>query len=121
MEIKNIETLHEDHRQWMEDITAWHNELVYYSRVLLRLVEGAKDGPDTDKMEEFQSMFDNMQDQFESMRKNINAHDKSLAADHNDGHAKDHAAMGKQVQDFKNKFNALKNEFYKFEEKFIYE
>ena len=79
MEHKSIETLHEDHHEWMQEVTNWHNELIYYNRVLLRLVEGVKTGPDTDKMEEFKSRFDIMQGEFDKMAKNIAAHDKSLA------------------------------------------
>src|SRR6185437_2438455 len=121
METKNIETLHEDHRGWLEDITAWHNELMYYGRVVFKLSEGVKIGPDTAKMEEFQSRFDTMLEQFKDMTKNINAHDKSLASADQDHRMKEHEQMGNDVKAFKKKFNALKEEFFKFEEKFIYE
>ncbi len=121
MEIKNIETLHEDHLGWMEDITAWRNELAYYSRVVIKLVEGIKLGPDTAKMEEFQSRFDNMQDQFKDMAKKITAHDKAIAHENAAERMEEHQKMGDEVKAFKGKFNDLKEEFFKFEEKFIYE
>ena len=121
MENKSIESLHEDHHEWLQEVTNWNNELIYYSRVLLRLVDGIKLGPDTEKMEEFQSRFDSMQEEFDRMAKNITAHDKSLADTQSDHKLQQHQDMDKQIRAFKAKFNELKNEFYKFEEKFIYE
>jgi hypothetical protein len=117
----NFEKLHEEHRDWMEEITAWHNELIYYNRVLLRLLEGAKASSDTEQMEQFKSRFDVLEDQFKITRKKIEVHEKYLARAGEDGHAKEHASMGEQMRDFKKKFLQLKNDFYVFEEKFIYE
>jgi hypothetical protein len=117
----NFEKLHEEHREWMEEITAWHNELVYYNRVLLRLLEGAKAENDTEQMEEFKSRFDALEEQFEKTKRSIESHEKYLARAGEDGHANDHTIMRNQMRDFKKKFLDLKNDFYVFEEKFIYE
>ena len=121
MESNNIEKLHEEHLEWMEEITAWHNELVYYNRVLLRLVEGAKEGEDTEKMEEFKSRFDNLEDLFVKTKRSIEIHEAHLNDAAAESHTDKHRSMRVEMKSFKKQFLDLKNDFYVFEEKFIYE
>jgi hypothetical protein len=122
MESKNnFETLHEEHHDWMQVITGWHNEIVYYNRVLLRLLEGAKAEADTEMMEVFKSRFDELEEQFQLTRKAILNHEKYLTQAGEDGHSAEHGRMRADMHTFKHKFLQLKNDFYVFEEKFIYE
>ena len=114
MATDNLEKLNDEHHEWMQEITNWHNELVYYSRVLLRLVEGVKTGPDTEQMELFNSRFENLQERFEKASRSIQKHDKHLV-DSTEGIHDKHDAMRTEIKAFKKEFATLKNDFYKFE------
>jgi uncharacterized protein YukE len=124
MNTSSIQNLHSEHEEWLDDVTAWHNELVYYNRVLLRLLEGVKIGPDTDEMEKFKSRFDNLQDDFEKLREHINGHENTLAGANgaaDSSYQQKHEDVRKKVKEFKKAFQDVKNDFFAFEEKFIYE
>jgi hypothetical protein len=116
--MNNTDNLHTEHQGWLADLTYWHNELMYFDRVLLRLAEGAKEESDMDKLEEFKSAFDKLQDSFEEVKKEIQAHETALN-NNSDGHDRHEQIRGK-VREFRNTFQNVKNEFFNFEEKFIY-
>ncbi len=86
--------------------------------MLLRLAAMDVPKADTDKMEEFKSRFDNLQEKFAKMRSNIENHERSI---HNGGSAESHAdahnASRENIHTFEKEFKSLKNDFFVFSDK----
>ena len=117
MKPQNATQLHEEHAEWMGEITFMHNELLYFDNVLLRMLEEVQDKKEVNKIEEFKSQFDNQQDKLNSMRERIAGHEKSLNFDFSaDGDTQHlgHEEMRFEVMEFRKQFNRLKNDFYTF-------
>ena len=118
MQNTNSEQLHKEHESWLNELTLWHNELMFYDRMLLRLAAMDVPKSDTDQMEEFKSRFDNLQEKFTTMRAAIENHERSL---HNGGsvesHADAHNVSRENIHVFEKEFKALKNDFFVFSDK----
>jgi chromosome segregation ATPase len=118
MTIQNTETLHTEHKDWEAEISYWHNECIYFGNVLLGMLERTEDEKEIDRIEEFKSKFDNLNDRLAEVHNQINAHEQAL----NDPFANNgltelaiqHDQMRWQIEEFHKQFRDLKNDFYKF-------
>lgn len=117
----NTQHMHEEHQDWLTDVTFWHNELVYFTNVVTRLAEKTQKREDEERMEEFKSRFDAMQEKFTKVRDSIQAHERVLErADgqlHDDPDAGSHEKMRGKMKEFRREFQKLKNDFYEFSDK----
>ncbi|MCX6350914.1 MAG: hypothetical protein NTX03_03520 [Bacteroidetes bacterium] len=78
--------LHDEHREWMEELTLWHNELMFYERIVVRMEAQKNLVPQwNDRLEEFMSKFQTMLKDFDFMREGIQMHERIInASDHDD-------------------------------------
>jgi predicted translin family RNA/ssDNA-binding protein len=111
MQDTNTTETHKEHQHWLEELTMWHNELYFYSRILVRLAGGNVQEAVTDTMEEFKSRFDNMNAKLINMREAIEAHEKNMSGN---GSPATHNEMRERVSSFEKEFKTLKNDFFTF-------
>src|SRR5947207_7261089 len=81
MDTETKEHIHTDDLEWLKEVTYWHNELLYYDNVLLRLLENTNDPKLIDGIEEFKSRFDEMQEAFNQLKADIDIHEKAIDGD----------------------------------------
>lgn len=116
-----VQDMHKEHKDWADEITYWHNELVYFNNVVLGLIQKTDDPQEVSRMEEFKSKFDNMLQGLNEVRDNIAAHEKSLnfepGTDGSTQMNQAHEQMRWKVEGFYKDFRDLKNDFYKFADK----
>ena len=118
MQNSNSEQLHNEHETWLNELTLWHNELMFYSRMLLRFAAMEVPVSDTNKMEEFKSRFDTMQERFSKVRTAIENHDRSMQNNGSvDSHSTAHVEMRDRMSQFESDFKVLKNEFFVYSDK----
>src|SRR5689334_5552773 len=115
--MQNTNELHSEHQEWLTDLTLWHNELMFYDGVLIRLATQDLPEESTNKMEEFKSQFDNLQDKLGKMRGAIEEHEQKIKADGNDRLAADHNNMRDKIKGFEKEFKGIKNNFFVFADK----
>ena len=56
--------VHEEHLEWLQEVTYWHNELIYYDNLLLRLLESTHANGDVEEIEEFKNAIDSKHNTF---------------------------------------------------------
>lgn len=117
MQNREITDLHQEHNEWLTELTHWHNELMFYNNLLMRLAP--QEGDDKISiMENFKSQFDSMQEKLGKMLTAIEDHEKAISyngstANHEDAHK----SMREKIKGFDSEFKTVKNEYFKFTDK----
>jgi hypothetical protein len=113
--------MHAEHKEWEAEIAFWHNECIFFSNVLLKMLEQTTDQDEIDQIENFKSRLDNLNEQLSTVHRGIAAHEQALNdVLNNEGlteTALQHEQTLWQVKDFYKDFRELKNDFYKFADK----
>jgi phosphopantetheine adenylyltransferase len=110
----NAQQLHTEHQDWISELTFWHNELVFYARVFVRLLGDQNLGKeDTDQMEKLKSRIDNLNNQLEETRIKVAQHELNENANLDDqlGY---HEKLREEVKKFEKTFRELKNDVFVF-------
>jgi len=114
MQTTNNEPLRKENEFLFNELTLWHNELMFYNKMLLRLAALDVPKSDTDQMEEFKSRFDNLQDKLVKMHESMLNSNQS----HENGISESILASNREkIHGFEKEFKALKNDFFVFSDR----
>ena len=94
----------EEHATWLEEMKYWSNELNFYEKVLLRLIEFPNMDEQAGHLEEFENRFIDMRSRLAELGSHLN--DTSV-----DG------VVRSSINAIETDFRKLKNDFYLFSDK----
>lgn len=125
-EVIFIENLHFEHRQWIEELSFWQDELKSFNKRLDELVNRWSNKNVLAQLEHFQNQFilhgefiDNMEDVISGHETNMADHDEKGQAVINRELAKNHMKIRERMEEQRKIYADLKKEFYKFLSKYM--
>lgn len=125
-EVIFIEDLHFEHRQWIEELSFWQDELKSFNKRLDELIKRWSNKNVLAQLEHFQNQFilhgkfiDNIEDVINGHETNMADHDEKGQAVINRELAKNHMEIRERMEDQRKIYADLKKEFYKFLSKYM--
>jgi hypothetical protein len=119
---QEIQTLHFEHKLWLNELKFFADELIIYNHRLEDLVDKSNDKEMLASLEHFQNQFIRQKEVLDTLTHDINIHEKSLKAVFEGKIEADtdyHEYLRDQVDTFKKIYNELKAEFYRFMAKWM--
>ena len=95
----------DEHQSWIQELTFWSNELNFYEKVLLRLIEFPHVEEHASELEQYEDRFADMRDKLTEISGQLNNNELD-------------ASTRTKILSTENDFRILKDEFYKFSDQF---
>ena len=123
--IENVD-LHFEHEHWLREIDFWEDELKSFTRRLEELVTRWSSHDVLSEIEKFQNQFTIQKEEFDSLKNQIDMHEKNMA-DHyeknedvlNKMFVNQHITLREVMETERNLYGSLKREFFQFLTKYM--